>query len=229
MPGRVSRRLRGPWRALLQRLFNRLERLRDDSLAIGHGDPLASRFAEFGAGSRIASPRVALINPASVAIGSDVEIRSGICIEAYAPRGQVVLRLGDRTVVGHNVRLVAVNGIHIGEDCGIGHGVTIADTIHDWTEVMDGVPASRASFVTGPPLRIESGAWIGNNSGLYRGITSGARAIVAPGSVVTRDVPPETMVSGNPARRVPYPRTLSEAGLEALGASRGDEGTGVER
>ena len=140
MPGRVSRRLRGPWRALLQRLFNRLERLRDDSLAIGHGDPLASRFAEFGAGSRIASPRVALINPASVAIGSDVEIRSGICIEAYAPRGQVVLRLGDRTVVGHNVRLVAVNGIHIGEDCGIGHGVTIADTIHDWTEVMDGVP-----------------------------------------------------------------------------------------
>lgn len=214
MAGRVSRRLQRPRRALLQRFFDRIERLRRDALAIGHGDPLAARFAEFGQGSRIASPRVALINPGSVAIGRDVEIRSGVCIEAYAPPGQVVLRLGDRTVVGHNVRLVAVNGIHVAEDCGIGHGVTIADTIHDWTEVMDGVPASRSSFVPGPPLRIERGAWIGNDCGLYRGITIGERAIVAPGSTVTRDVPPETMVSGNPARRVPYPRTLSGASAE---------------
>jgi acetyltransferase-like isoleucine patch superfamily enzyme len=211
--GRLSRRLYGPRRALLQRVFHRIEKLREDSLAIGYGDPLAGRFAEFGRGSRIASPRVALINPASVAIGADVQIRSGVCIEAYMPPGQVALRIGDRVVVGHNVRFVAWNGIQIAEDCGIGHGVTIADTIHDWTEVMDGVPATRSSFVVGPPLRIERGAWIGNGCGLYRGITIGERAIVAPGSVVTRDVPPETMVSGNPARRVPYPRTLSDAGI----------------
>jgi acetyltransferase-like isoleucine patch superfamily enzyme len=198
---------------VLQRGFDRLERMRRDHLTIGHGDPLAARFAEFGRGSRIESPRVALVNPGSVAIGADVEVRSGVCIEAYAPPGQVVLRLGDRTVVGHNVRFVAVNGIEIGEDCGIGHGTTVADTIHDWTEVLEGVPASRSPFVEGPPLRIEDGAWIGNDCGLYRGVTIGRRAIVAPGSIVTRDVPPETMVSGNPARRVPYPRTLSEAGL----------------
>jgi acetyltransferase-like isoleucine patch superfamily enzyme len=198
---------------VLQTLFDRLERLRTDSLAIGHGDPLARKFAEFGVGSRILHPRVALINPASVAIGSHVEIRSGVCIEAYRPPGEVVLRIGDRCVVGHNVRLVAWNGIEIAEDCGIGHGVTIADTIHDWTEVLDGVPATSSSFVEGPPLRIERGAWIGNDCGIYRGVTIGERAIVAPGSIVTRDVPPETMVSGNPARRVPYPRTLSDAGI----------------
>jgi acetyltransferase-like isoleucine patch superfamily enzyme len=121
-----------------------------------------------------------------------------------------VLRFGDRVVVGHNTRFVAVNGIFIGEDAGIGHGVTIADTIHDWTDVLDGVPASRARFVPGPPLRIEPGAWIGNNCGIYGGITIGARAIIAPGSIITRDVPPETMVSGNPGRRVPYPRQLTE-------------------
>jgi acetyltransferase-like isoleucine patch superfamily enzyme len=201
-------------RALLQALFHRVERLREDVLAIEAGDALAERFAEFGAGSRIATPRVALINPESVAIGRDVEIRSGVCIEAYAPGGSVVLRLADRVVVGHNVRFVAVNGIYVGEDVGVGHGTTIADTIHDWTEVVEGVPASRSSFVEGPPLRIERGAWIGNNCQLYRGITIGERAIVAPGSVVTRDVPAETMVSGNPGRRVPYPRVLSDSGAE---------------
>lgn len=196
-------------RALLQGLFHRVERLREDTLAIETGDPLARRFAEFGEGSRIATPRVALINPELVALGRDVEVRSGVCIEAYAPAGTVALRFGDRVVVGHNVRFVAVNGIEIGEDAGIGHGSTVADTIHDWTEVLDGVPASRSSFVDGPPLRIERGAWIGNNCQLYRGITIGERAIIAPGTVVTRDVPPETMVSGNPGRRVPYPKVLS--------------------
>ena len=188
-----------------------MERLRDEALAIEAGDPLAAQFAAFGAGSRIASPRVALVNAGCVAIGRDVEIRSGICIEAYAPPGKIVLRVGDRTVVGHNARLVAVNGIHVAEDCGIGHGTTIADTIHDPDEVLRGVPAARASFVEGPPVRIESGAWIGNHCGIYGGVTIGARAIVAPLSVVTRDVPPETMVSGNPGRRVPYePRSVRD-------------------
>jgi acetyltransferase-like isoleucine patch superfamily enzyme len=200
-----------PGRAFLQRGFHRLESLRHEALAIEAGDPLAAQFAAFGAGSRIASPRVALVNAGLVAIGRDVEIRSGICIEAYAPPGEVVVRIGDRTVVGHNARLVAVNGIHVAEDCGIGHGTTIADTIHDPDEVLRGVPAAQASFVEGPPLRIEPGAWIGNNCGIYGGVTIGARAIVAPLTVVTRDVPPETMVSGNPGRRVPYePRSVKD-------------------
>jgi acetyltransferase-like isoleucine patch superfamily enzyme len=195
-------------------LFHRVERLREEVLAIEAGDALAARFAEFGAGSRIASPRVAIVNPELVAIGRDVEIRSGVCIEAYAPPGEVVLRIGDRAVIGHNVRLVAMNGIEIGEDAGVGHGSTVADTIHDWTQVLDGVPPARSTFVDGPPLRIERGAWIGNGCQLYRGITIGERAIVAPGTVVTRDVPPETMVSGNPGRRVPYPKVLSGEGGE---------------
>jgi acetyltransferase-like isoleucine patch superfamily enzyme len=193
-------------RSFLQRGLDRLEGLREDVLAIEPRDPLAARFAQFGAGSRVAFPRVAVIHPELVAIGSDVEIRSGVCIEAYARAGTIALRLGDRVVVGHNARFVAVNGIEVGEDCGIGHGTTIADTIHDPNEVLDGTAPARSSFLAGPPLRIEPGAWIGNNCGVYGGITIGARAIVAPGSVVTRDVPPKTMVSGNPGRRVPYAR-----------------------
>lgn len=154
----------------------------------------------------VQAPRVALINPSGVAIGADVIVRSYLCIEALSPPGRVILRLGDRVHVGHNVRFVAWNGIEIAQDAGIGHGSTIADTIHDWSEVLDGRPAAESSFVPGPPLRIERGAWIGNNCVVNGSLTIGERAIIAPNSVVTRDVPPETLVSGNPARRVPLAR-----------------------
>jgi acetyltransferase-like isoleucine patch superfamily enzyme len=190
----------------LQRAFDRAARVQDAALEIRPGDPLAKRFAEFGPGSVIHSPRVALLNPGGVAIGAEVTIRSYLCIEALCPPGEVILRIGDRVNVGHNVRFVAWNGIEIAEDAGIGHGSTITDTIHDWSEVLDGRPPAESRFLPGPPLRIGRGAWIGNNCVINAGITIGERAIVAPNSVVMRDVPAETMVSGNPGRRVPLER-----------------------
>lgn len=201
--------LKAPARRLLQRAFDRVGQAQERALEIRSGDPLASRFAEFGANSVIGAPRVALINPGGVAIGSGVTIRSYLCIEALSHPDEVILRFGDRVHVGHNVRFVAWNGIEIGEDAGIGHGSTIGDTVHDWKEVLDGRPPAQSSFVPGPPLRIERSAWIGNNCIVNGSVTIGARAIIAPHSVVTRDVPAETMVSGNPARRVPLgrPRT----------------------
>ena len=194
---------------MLQRGLNRLEGIESRILEIRAEDPLAREFAEFGHGSVIQSPRVALINPSSVAIGANVIIRSYLCIEALAPPDVVILRFGDRAHIGHNVRFVAWSGIEIEEDCGIGHGSTIADTIHDWSEVLDGRPPAEARFVPGPPLRIKRGAWIGNNCVVNGGLTIGERAIIAPNSVVRRDVQPETIVSGNPARRVPIAKPES--------------------
>jgi acetyltransferase-like isoleucine patch superfamily enzyme len=193
-------------RAWLQRAAVRFDALQRELLEVRPGDPVARRFAAFGSGSWIQAPYVHLGNVESVAIGDNVEIRSYVCLEALAPPGQVVITIGSRIVVGHFVRLVAVNGIDIADDCGIGHGVTLGDTLHAWEEAgSDGVPW-QTPLKLGGPLRVESGAWIGNNSVVTGGITIGARAIIAPNSVVTRDVPAETLVSGNPARRVPFPR-----------------------
>lgn len=192
-------------RAGAQRTLVRLERISARGLAIRSGDPLAREFASFGAGSEIAWPRIALQGPGAVAIGERVTIRSQVCIEALAPAGKVILSIGDNALVGHYARFVAINGIEIEADCGIGHGSTLADTIHDWPQIFAGVPAAETPLLTGGPLRIRQGAWIGNNCNVLGGITIGARAIVAPNSVVTRDVPEQVMVSGNPARRVPIP------------------------
>ena len=190
---------------MLQRGLDRLARFEHDVMEIRSGDPLAARFASFGARSRIAAPRVALINPGGVAIGDDVEIMSLLCIEALAPPGRVVLRVGNRVVIGHHVRFVALNGIELVDDCGVGHGSTVSDTVHDWRE-LDARGMQRTPLKLGPPLRIESGAMVGTGCFVTGGLTIGARSVVGANSVVTRDVPPDTLVSGNPARRIPYPK-----------------------
>lgn len=52
------------------------------------------------------------------------------------------------------------------------------------------------------PVTIRQDAWIGAHSLVLRGVTIGEGAIVAAGSVVTKDVPPFTIVAGNPAKIV---------------------------
>lgn len=193
-------------RRRLQKPLDGWERFRNDALTIRAGDPFARRFAAFGAGSSIVAPRLLLLNPGGIALGERVEIRSHVCIEALGPPGKVLIEIGSGSIIGHYVRFVSVNGIVLEERCGIGHAVTITDSIHDWESAPEGTPPWDTGFVLGRPLRIETGAWIGNNSVVAGSLTIGARAIVAPNSVVTRDVPADTLVSGNPARRVPYPR-----------------------
>jgi len=195
-----------PLRRWLQPRLEAFERRKERALTIRAGDPLAAPFASFGKGSWIAYPRVLLERPDAVAIRDDVEIRSYLCIEIFGPAGKVLLDIGSGSIIGHFVRFVAINGITIEEKVGIGHGCTITDSIHDWQTALPGQPPWDTPLALGTPLRIETGAWIGNNTVVTGGITIGARAIIAPNSVVTRDVPPDTLVSGNPARRVPFPR-----------------------
>jgi acetyltransferase-like isoleucine patch superfamily enzyme len=197
-------------RRWLQQTLDAAEKRREKALTIRAGDPLAARFASFGAGSYIAFPRVLLSNPGAVEIGENVEIRSYLCIEAYGPPGKILLRIGSGSIIGHFVRFVAVNGIYLAERCGIGHNVTVTDSTHDWQTAADGEAPWDTPLAVGEPLRIETGAWIGNNSVIAGGLTIGARAIVAPNSVVTRSVPADTLVSGNPARRVPFPRGMKD-------------------
>lgn len=80
----------------------------------------------------------------------------------------------------------------------LGDGVAISDNV----EIQD----SDNHFIDGKsdkmsaPIKIEDNVWIGKNAIILKGVTIGKGAIVGAGSVVTKDVPPSTIVAGNPAK-----------------------------
>lgn len=135
--------------------------------------------------------------------------------------------IGDGSRIWINVQIR--EGAEIGKDCilskdvYIDHGVTIGDRckVQNSVSVYNGVTIGDGVFV-GPnacftndkvpraenpdwvvtSTRVESGASIGANATIVCGITIGEYAMIAAGSVVTRDVAPFTLVMGNPARPV---------------------------
>jgi acetyltransferase-like isoleucine patch superfamily enzyme len=98
-------------------------------------------------------------------------------------------RFGDRVKIHSNCYIAQFTIIE--DDAFLAPGVTIANDIHPGCEFS-------AKCMRGPTIK--RGAQIGINATVLPYITIGERALVGSGAVVTRDVPPETVVAGNPAR-----------------------------
>jgi len=113
------------------------------------------------------------------------------------------LRLGERVHINRNSFLDLLAPITMADDSVFGHGVTVVTSVH-----RIGPPSRRSGLVEAAlPVRIERGAWIGANSTVMPGVQIGAGAVVAAGSLVRTDVPPNTVVAGVPARVI---RTLDD-------------------
>lgn len=116
-------------------------------------------------------------------------------------------RIGAGCIISKDVYIDA--NVAIGDRCKIQNGVsvyqgvTIADDVFvgpDAVFTNDLVPRAFNTAWKITPTRVERGASIGANATIVCGATIGEYAMVAAGSVVTRDVPPFTLVRGNPAR-----------------------------
>lgn len=110
-----------------------------------------------------------------------------------SPRSQV--RIGARSYINWPVYFDVNDEIIIGARVAIGHHVTFVTTSHRL-----GGPSARAAELETGPIVVGDGAWIGASATILPGVTIGAGSVVAAGAVVTRDVPPNTLVGGVPAR-----------------------------
>jgi acetyltransferase-like isoleucine patch superfamily enzyme len=89
--------------------------------------------------------------------------------------------------------------VTIENDVFIGHGVTFINDIYPRATVAGGGLQTEADWKVSPTL-IKRGASIGSGATILANLTVGENAMVGAGSVVTRDVPPNSVVAGNPAR-----------------------------
>jgi acetyltransferase-like isoleucine patch superfamily enzyme len=116
-------------------------------------------------------------------IGAFVEIQKGA-------------RIGARCKISSHTFIC--EGVTIEDEVFIGHGVTFINDAFP-RATTDGSLQTEADWTCVPTL-VKHGASIGSGTTLLCGITVGEHALVGAGSVVTKDVPPYTVVAGNPAR-----------------------------
>lgn len=105
------------------------------------------------------------------------------------------LTLGAGVFINIGCRFQDAGGITIGDGTLIGHGCTIVTLNHE----VD--PARRANMIPGPVV-IGRRVWLGAAVTVVPGVTIGDGAIVGAGAVVTKDVPPNTIAAGVPARSI---------------------------
>lgn len=107
--------------------------------------------------------------------------------------GDVII--GDRTRIG--LGCVVIGPATIGNDVMFAQNIVVSGLNHGYQDI--GIPPSMQPVET-RPIVIEDEVWIGANCVITAGVTIGKHSVVAAGSVVTKSVPPYSVVAGNPAK-----------------------------
>jgi acetyltransferase-like isoleucine patch superfamily enzyme len=136
-----------------------------------------------------------VVNQGTMILGERVRLDSTVATLELVTLPGGVLEIGNNVFINYGSSLVASQLVRIGDDCLIGTHVMVMDT--DFHRVED-----KAWDTTGLPIILEDRVWLGNRSIVLKGVRIGHDAVVGAGSVVTRDVPPRTVVAGAPARVV---------------------------
>ena len=108
------------------------------------------------------------------------------------------MSFGSNVFINHSFTAMSIGGINIADNVQIGPHVTIVTDNHD----LDNRYILRCKGVT-----IGKNAWIGADATIMPGVTIGENAVVAGGAVVTKDVPENAIVGGNPAKVIRYINT----------------------
>jgi acetyltransferase-like isoleucine patch superfamily enzyme len=134
------------------------------------------------------------VGPGSFRFGERCRFRAGLMPSRVATGAGGKVVFGNRSGFNYGLELHASELVEIGDELTGGALVTIYDT--HFHPIEEGTPTKVA------PVRIGRNVWLGHACTILPGVTIGDHAVVGSGAVVSRDVPPRTLVAGNPAKPV---------------------------
>jgi acetyltransferase-like isoleucine patch superfamily enzyme len=126
-------------------------------------------------------------------IGQELDEAFSLIPPFYTDSGEGI-RVGERVFINQNCTMYALGGIDIGDEVMIGPNVNLITSGHPLA------PSQRRAHVTASPIVIGRNVWIGAAVTVIGGVTIGENSVIAAGSVVTKDVPADTLAAGNPAQ-----------------------------
>lgn len=166
---------------------------------------------------------IGMLNNGRIGYGSIIDIRK---IKSFILKGVTIGRsciifchltiektdalifIGDETFIGSGTSISCAENIAIGSHCLIsnncfisdhnGHSINFKRRMNDTLNVISGQKDWSDIGIT--PTKIEDNVWIGYGSIILKGVTIGKGSVVGAGSVVTKTIPPNVIVAGNPAK-----------------------------
>ena len=145
----------------------------------------------------------------NVSLGTGVKIFNfvnayGCSIDDHTKVGTFV-EIQKGASIGKNCKISShsfiCEGVHIEDNCFIGHGVMFTNDLFPRATNVDGSQQTEEDWTLVETF-VKKGASIGSNATILCGITIGENALIGAGSVVVKDVPANTIVVGNPAREI---------------------------
>ena len=118
-------------------------------------------------------------------------------VESFACINNAVgdVMIGDHTRIGlHNT---IIGPVEIGSHVNLAQGITVTALNHNFDDTQKRIDEQGVST---NPVTIEDDVWVGANAVILPGVTIGNHCVVAAGAVVTKDVPPHSLVAGVPAK-----------------------------
>ncbi len=140
--------------------------------------------------THINGPRIRVGESPTIISEKDQRVRIGVWGNT-PEEGEIII--GDAVLISPGCRISAGHSITIGDSVMMANGVYITDS--DWHGLYDRV--TRPKDPT--PVVINDNVWLGDHCMVLKGVTIGENSVVGAGSVVTKDVPANVVVAGNPA------------------------------
>lgn len=153
----------------------------------------------------------AVSNQGRLLIGDRVRFASSVAKLEIGVGPQGTLEIGDNILINHGCSIGATKLVRIGDRCNIGtHVILIDNAFHELDpERRDQQPESAA-------VVLEPNVWLAARVIVLPGVTVGANSVVGAGSVVTRDIPPNVLAAGIPAKVIRSIRSAESAARQDL-------------